>query len=690
MIIYFARSHPQNDVNYNYSNEDTSTRSRELLSQHQVTEAINKATKIVQEMEPQLRGILTLDNADVVMVYGKPRTLRKFTLGFISTIAADILKENLIGNLNKYDFANYLNSFDVKGTILDLECPFREEIYRGRECDPMYREIDGFCNNLKNPIWGSSFSPPKRYLPADYGDGLNAPRLSIKGDELPNPRYTSTTVLKTRVIQDSEYTNALMVYGQFMDHEITLTSSPSGDKFGGIVCCGTNVNHPICLPITIPENDYFYSRFKQRCMDNVRSAPSIDKDCRLGVRQHKNEVTSFIDASPVYGSNSASRDSVRLFNKGLLKTQPNPNNPHFKPLLPKEITPSSSQCANQTEEFKCFLAGDERANQNSPLLSIHHMFLRQHNHMVEELSKLNPQWDDEKLYLESRRIVGAIVQHITYKEYLPIILGPYNIKKFRLGLEDTGYFTGYDEAVEASIEQGFAVTAFRFGHSLINMNNFLVTEDRQTYSPRSLRSDFFRPENIYRDRFPNGIDPLLRGLAQQHILQMDNNFSEDVKNHLFEPANLPFGLDLPSLNIMRSREHGIPGYNEWREFCGFHRFQNFESMESEMFQGVPENLAKTFDHADDVDLFVGGVSEIPIDGALVPPTFACILGLQFHSLRYGDRFWYENFHKSGVIDYPFKPEQLQEIRKITLSKITCENADYVPFIQKLMFKQPSL
>jgi len=71
----------------------------------------------------------------------------------------------------------------------------------------------------------------------------------------------------------------------------------------------------------------------------------------------------------------------------------------------------------------CFQAGDPRANEQLGLLAMHTLWLREHNRVAGELLAINPHWDSDTVYHEARKVVGAVVQHITYQHWLPKLLG---------------------------------------------------------------------------------------------------------------------------------------------------------------------------------------------------------------------------------------------------------------------------
>ena len=143
-------------------------------------------------------------------------------------------------------------------------------------------------------------------------------------------------------------------------------------------------------------------------------------------------------------------------------------------------------------------------------------------------------------------------------------------------------------------------------------------------------------------------------------------------------------MDLASLNIQRGRDHGLAPYNIWREQCGLKRFEDWEQLEDVMDKTTVSRIENVYENVDDIDLFTGGMAEKPVVGGIVGPTFACIIGQQFLNLRNGDRFWYENGNHPGA----FNKEQLQEIRKTSLSRVVCDCMDDVELLQPFAFLQP--
>lgn len=209
---------------------------------------------------------------------------------------------------------------------------------------------------------------------------------------------------------------------------------------------------------------------------------------------------------------------------------------------------------------------------------------------------------------------------------------------FGLRVKRDGYTSDYDENINAAIVSSFATAAYRF-HSLIQSVIELKNEKDQVIDTFDLSVTFNNPALLYRR---GAYDLLINGITSQASQDQDNFFTKQVTNHMFQPPNADFGLDLFALNIQRGRDHGIPGYNKWREACGMPKVTNFRQLASIMKRPVPRLLRRMYKSVDDIDLYIAGVAEIPVTGGLVGPTFACILGEQFKRLKIGDRFWYEN------------------------------------------------
>lgn len=57
------------------------------------------------------------------------------------------------------------------------------------------------------------------------------------------------------------------------------------------------------------------------------------------------------------------------------------------------------------------------------LISMHTILMREHNRLAIEIARLNPDLDAETVFHETRKIVGAELQHITFHDWLPKVLG---------------------------------------------------------------------------------------------------------------------------------------------------------------------------------------------------------------------------------------------------------------------------
>jgi peroxidase len=134
-------------------------------------------------------------------------------------------------------------------------------------------------------------------------------------------------------------------------------------------------------------------------------------------------------------------------------------------------------------------------------------------------------------------------------------------------------------------------------------------------------------------------------LLRERIEEVDLNITSELTHKFLKGAPGETGFNLPAIIIHMGRDHGTPSYGAWRERCGLTKPANFDDLAKYIRDPdvlIPR-LQKFYQSVDDLDLFLMGLAEVPAHGALVGPTFACILGLQFQRIRRSDRFWYENF-----------------------------------------------
>ncbi|KAI8435564.1 hypothetical protein MSG28_003849 [Choristoneura fumiferana] len=479
---------------------------------------MQKMHELYAVMEPKLYSMgLWLDDSNparYVAAFNAPSedAAKFYRYGYASLQAAAKLKQltSRDGLESRTEEAQFPAASALRQSPLLQHCPLRGT----PKCPPAskrYRTHDGTCNNLNRPRWGSTMTPVQRFLAPSYSDGIQAPRRSVFGSPLPSAREISSMVHEDQHVETPGITHLLMQWGQFLDHD-----------------------HPECMPIAVPQSDPFYGPKGVRCLDFVRSSPAPRDDCALGWREQMNQVSAYIDGSPLYASSARQSDKLRLFRNGMLQYGKVQNR---RPLLPPERR--DELCRGGAVSSDCFKSGDARVNEHPGLVAAHIVWLRQHNRMAQELAHLNPHWSDEKVYQETRKIVGAMIQHITYREFLPIVLGQEVMRLFDLEPQKKGYYTGYSPKINPSPASSFGSAAFRFGHSLVQPS--MVRFDRFHRPMKnnvSLHDELTNPSNIWS---MGAVDRLLLGMVNQPIQKRDEFITEELTNHLFQTPSYENG-----------------------------------------------------------------------------------------------------------------------------------------------------
>lgn len=296
----------------------------------------------------------------------------------------------------------------------------------------------------------------------------------------------------------------LMQFGQLLVHDITKSSLLPTDK-----CPGCTQNPGVCFPIRVESFDpRFGCQQPPCCLSFTRASPV----CGSNPRSFLNENTAFIDASAIYGSSVPDNNRLRDGASGFLRTSV------FNNLV---VPPFNQQtCLGAGNCPASFDAGDNRVTLFVGLSALSTIFLREHNRLAQQLQQRNPQWNGDRVFQvyfscllhaqtihnsfsqEARKIVGAEMQAIAVKEWVPKITGT--------GL---GSYSGFNPSVNPSIAAEFTFGAMRFGHGMLQESTNRLTANGQSFSAR-FEDDILKPNKIL---FEGGVDPILKGMLGMPI-----------------------------------------------------------------------------------------------------------------------------------------------------------------------------
>ena len=515
------------------------------------------------------------------------------------------------------------------------------------------RSFDGRQNNLTQPDWGAAGTHIFRVTSSGYADGISEPG----GQGRPNPRYISNVLFDQQEsipdkLEMSDYT---WVFGQLIDHDLVLVEDEfSEPAFISVPAGDVHFDPNGTGAAFIPMFRSHYDTLTGTSTDNPR--------------QHINEITSWLDASMVYGSDQERADWLRTFSQGKLKVSEGNLLPFntFSGELVDEIDPEAPFMAdNVPSNDRLFVAGDVRANEQPLLIALHTLFVREHNRLCDELKREYPDWTDEQLFQHARRINIGLVQAIVYEEWLPA-----------MGIEIEPY-SGYDPSVNSNITNIFSAAAFRLGHTLVNASILRMDEHGETMTGGNLgmRDGFFKPMTV---RDIGGISPFLKGMATQTQQLLDCQVISDLRNFLFgQPGQ--GGLDLAAININRGRERGLPDYNTVRKDFGLPQVNTFSEITSDVT--AANDLETLYGNVNNIDPWVGMLAEDHVPNTIVCPTIETILSDQFQALRDGDRFYYE-------IDPGLSEEEKTDIKNTRFSDIIRRNTDIAILQDNVFYTMP--
>lgn len=583
------------------------------------------------------------------------------------------------------------------------------------------RSLDGIGNNPNNPGWGAVGASFVRIADNSYTDGVEdmARARPLTPGEVPQTRTPPITAPNPGpLVPDMRFVNqpagdypqprdiSDAVFAQPKDergNDLSLPDPRGFNEFG--LFFGQVQTHDT---VESPVNVTAVSDFSTEHQVLVRGAPFAiqrtppryeDQDGDgVSVREQSNLETSFLDLTQIYGRQPETATLLRRLEadgeglspfllssddfegprqgQNLLPTYGQINEHHRRfsddpATAQDEIRAGMGRLFDPVLEnffsLDRFASGDQRVNQNAGTITQHTVWMRNHNHHAETVSKLFPDWTSEQVFNAARALNEAEYQRIQVNEYLPGIIGT-------AGASLIGPYRGYDPSTNPAIINEWTTVAFRFGHDQANNVVEKLAEDGTPTLTVSLRESFSLANNAAAVGSGGELDEWIRGQVSATAQAIDGFTVEGNRNDLFgvtvsPVTGLPVVTDLTVFDMVRGRDHGVNDYGKLREAVGLRPYAGWDdwAADNNVAPERVEALRRLYgDEFGKLEAYVGGLLEKPWQDSSLGETFTRVTALQYAALRDGDRFYYEN-RLAG------SPELLAQVNRTTMADILERN-----------------
>ncbi|OBA92850.1 peroxidase family protein [Mycolicibacterium fortuitum] len=410
------------------------------------------------------------------------------------------------------------------------------------EADPLppsdyltVRTANGSYNDLSAPSMGMANTRFGRNVPLAEGHAEQLPDLMD-----PNPRLISTKLLQRREFRPATTLNVLAA--AWLQFE-------TRDWFSH----GSDPERMLEIPRP-PEDEWPEDTIKV-------PATTADPTAASGGSTFLNTETHWWDASQIYGSNQQFQDTIRTHHEGKVCIDAD----GFI-----DIPPTAIGAAGGADGW---WLGMELMGT---------IFMREHNAICDRLKAAYPNWNDDQLFNKARLINAALIAKIHTIEWTPAILGHPTLQ---IGMRANWFGLAGERVKElfGRLSSGDLLSGIPGSNTDHHTAPYSITEDFVTVyrmhplvpddyeflsltsgtEPRTLTfSDIHGGANSRGVLKSQGIAECLYSLGVAHpgavTLHNSPTFMRD-----FERVD-EHALDMIATDILRSRERGVPRYNDFR------------------------------------------------------------------------------------------------------------------------------